>query len=139
MSSWLRISCIVALLIVVAHCAGCAVTPQEGAWQALAAIDTEQTITIVHANECLYEKDRAAAFLYGSQRPSAGRVLSINALIAVLHFYLADWLEEHDWRTAQYVFYGLSFAYSGEAVIHNARKGIKPAAGFPCRTSTGSH
>lgn len=127
---WLRLTLCLALVVYLGQCSGCANVPTaEYAWQSLNAIDTEQTVTITHS-PCLYESDSRAAWLYGSQRPTTRRVLLTNAALATLHFYAASWIDRHDWPAVEWLFYGASFAYSAQAVVHNQRLGIPPVGSY---------
>jgi hypothetical protein len=109
----------------------------EAAWQTLAAVDTMQTVTIARSPKCLYEANGMAADIYGSEHPSESRVLATNAALATLHFYVGGWIDRHveddgswGWKVLKYSFYGVSFAYSGQAVVHNARMGIEPMSHY---------
>lgn len=116
-------------------CTGCSTVPAvEYAWQGLALVDTLQTVTVAQSPTCLYETDARAAALYGSPHPAESRVLFTNGALAVLHLGIATWLDANDWTTALRIFEGISFAYSGQAVIHNTRMGIGLAAGNICTT-----
>lgn len=120
------------MLCLLSGCATNTAPSAEYAWQGLAFVDTLQTATIARSPACLYEADSIAAWVYGTPHPSESRVLLTNGALAALHYAVAGWLARHEWHITLRVFEAVSIAYSGQAVVHNIRMGITPAAGDLC-------
>ena len=156
--SWNGLS-IIALVLIACLASGCAALPMsmqpsdqtsayaEGTFLALDTIDTLQTVTIAKHPKCWREADPVAAKLYGSDHPSAGKVIGINVLLMVAHTMVASWLDDEvdkhvaldnatpgldsvgPWYVGRVVFHAVSIVGSGAAVMSNKAKGISPLGG----------
>lgn len=117
----------------------------ELAWQALAAYDTAQTVTIARSPDCLREGNPLASAVYGSDTPSPQRVLVTNLALAWAHYEVGGWLDRRTqaaiaadspnrgaWYVGRGAFYVVSFLGSGLAVGNNASLGIRPFSRMEC-------
>ncbi len=116
---------------------------------ALIALDTAQTVTIARSPDCLYEGNKIASTIFGSESPSPQRVLITNALYITAHWMLGSFLDrkaetinfddlEHDearrktWKIARALYQGLTIVGHGAAVANNANQGIDPFSRYRC-------
>lgn len=144
------------VLFIVASLSGCSlVAPYtndttrtvERTWLVMHAVDTAQTVTIARSPTCLREADPVAANIYGSEHPSAGRVIAINAALGYAHYRIGGWI---DYRTQQaaidpddtsyggwYLFraawHGVALIGTGFAVVHNAQAHVGPFSAETCK------
>jgi hypothetical protein len=145
---------LVALLAL--SCTGCAlVAPYENdavrnteyTWVGLHAIDTAQTVTIARSPTCLREANPAAAWIYGSDHPSASRVVLTNVALGYAHYRIGGWIDSRTERAALdpdddsyngwYLFraawHGFAIFGSGYAVLHNAQARVGPFSARECK------
>lgn len=150
---------VVLILGAVISLSGCAALPlgmqpsnelssdAEGAFLVLDTIDTLQTVDIAKHPQCWREADPVAAKIYGSDHPSAGKVIGINVALMLAHTMVASWLDDEvdkhlaldqatpgtdsvgPWYVGRIVFHTVSIVASGAAVINNKRLGISPFGG----------
>lgn len=117
----------------------------EYTWLAMHAVDTMQTVTIARSPECLREANSLAAAIYGSDHPSAGRVVATNLALAFVHAKVGAWLDERTeramfndtdtrggWYMARGMYYVVSFLGTGIAVGGNVTRGVKPLSHMDC-------
>lgn len=142
--------------IILVLLAGCAALPMplqphndqynsdaaEGAFIALAAVDTAQTMHLKSGTSCGYEADPVAAAIYGGRNPSPGRVLVTNLALITVHTMVASWLDDKvaaesakndanepnnlgPWYVGRVAFHTISLVAEGAAVANNFHKGCK--------------
>lgn len=137
--------CLIALALVCALQA-CAIYPTEPEsrvaetmWLTLDAIDTAQTAHFVQQPACYYESDRVAAAVYGGRNPPSGRVVAVNAVLAVVHPMISRWFDDHAqeayerdddtatlWAVGRIAWHGASLLATGASVADNYSRGISP-------------
>jgi hypothetical protein len=142
---------ILMLSILAAGLSGCAICPTEPSsraaettWLALDAIDTAQTVQFLKQPDCYHEQDPIAARLYGGAHPPAGRVIAVNAVLALIHPMVSRWLDDRvnaaegrddgsvgPWYVGRIVWHTVSIGGTGAAVVGNFKRGITPF-GAPC-------
>lgn len=112
----------------------------ERTWLVMHAIDTAQTVTIARSPECLIEANPIAAKLYGSEHPSAERVIATNVLLGYLHYRIGGWIDKKTeeaildpksesvgaWYTTRLAWHGLAIIGTGAAVTNNFSRGVQP-------------
>jgi hypothetical protein len=112
----------------------------ERTWLVMHAIDTAQTVTIARSPECLIEANPIAAKIYGSNSPSAERVLATNLLLGYLHYRIGGWIDKKTeeaildpksesvgaWYTTRLAWHGLAIVGTGAAVANNYSRGVQP-------------
>jgi hypothetical protein len=141
---------LVILLIAMSGCSSLRFTNPEArnaeiAWQAIHVLDTLQTVSIANSPDCLYERNPWAAKVYGSRNPSPARVVATNLVGATLHWTVGSWLDRATERAfgvesgnrgllfvGRLSYNGMSIIASSTAVVGNARRGVKMAAGNLC-------
>lgn len=112
----------------------------EGAWLALDAIDTAQTVQIARNPTCYREANPVAASLYGDDHPEAGRVALTNVVLALVHSRVSRWLDDHvayatsheenagPWYVGRIAWHVVSIAGTGAAVANNFNRGLTPTS-----------
>ena len=118
----------------------------------LIAVDTAQTVTIARS-PCLFERNPAAAAIFGSKHPSESRVLATNVVYIAGHWALGSYLDrkanqpvdlsiaaeadiagKRKWRRLQRVYQWATALGHGAAVVNNEARGIRPFSKFDCGT-----
>lgn len=151
-----RVGFMCALFLLLVSLQGCATLPMplqpqneqynsnmaEGAWLALDAIDTAQTMHLRRDRnpqvvvKCNRESDPFAVKIYGTQYPSPSRVLLTNIALATVHTMVTSWLDDevakHDqandgsvgpWYVGRIIWHAASIAYSAKAMYNNHLQG----------------
>lgn len=112
----------------------------EHVWLGLHALDTAQTVTIARSPGCLREANPLAATVYGSDHPSAQRVLLTNVALGYAHYRIGGWIDQRTeaalvdpdnnsaagWYLFRAAWHGLAWIGTGYAVAHNAANGGSP-------------
>lgn len=109
----------------------------EKTWLALDAIDTMQTVQIARNPSCFREANPLAASLYGDDHPQAGRVVSTNVVLALVHSKVSRWFDDHvalaasrgddsvgPWYVGRIAWHAVSIVGTGAAVASNFNQHI---------------
>lgn len=113
----------------------------EGAWQAIDAVDTAQTMQFVSHPTCYFENDRMAATLYGGRNPQPARVALTNIALMLVHARVSTWLDDKvsleasrddgdagPWYVTRIAWHTVSLLASGASVANNYSRGITPTS-----------
>jgi len=119
----------------------------ERVWLGMHAIDTAQTVTIARSPMCLREANPAAAWLYGSDHPDAGRVIATNVILGYAHYRIGGWIDKRTeqagsdpdddsysgWYLFRAAWHGFALLGTGYAVLHNAQARVGPFSEVHCK------
>lgn len=128
------------VLVAMLSCSGCsliapyentAVRNTEYTWLGMHAIDTYQTATF---KPCTREADPLAVKVYGTDQPSASRVVATNALLGYAHYRIGGWIDKRTeqagadpddesyrgWYLFRAAWHGAALFGTGYSVLHNA-------------------
>lgn len=117
----------------------------------LMALDTAQTASFSKSNGCIREGNPVASAVFGTDQPSAQRVLVTNAVYISGHWLLGSYLDrkasapidlsltaQEDmakrkrWQTLRTVYQLVTGLGHGVAVARNTALGIKPFSSVEC-------